>query len=420
MKKLPLVLAVCAAWLGSAAWADELGLGPVADVGPLALASLPAGWAPALALDDVVDEVGVEFAAHELGSERVVKGAPYCADALHESVQTLGDGNRIVRKQQSRLCRDGEGRTRQEVDRNGQKLVWLRDPVAKQTWLLDPARKTARRLGGGAGMGMGFSGFTPAADGMAQAEEWRAFAERAREQAHEQAREALARARELKVAGGATAPTPMVAPVPPVPPLPPTPGAAPVVITRTVSAGGSKEAPEAKAGRAVEIQVLRLGDEAPNAPMVLPGTPMPLPAPPAAIHWQALHGAPRGPGVLTALGSKEVEGVRTNGERTTWTIEAGKIGNEKPIQIVRDVWTSPELLLTVQTRDADPRRGETIYRLANLKRGEPDAALMKVPADYAATVGVAAPVAPVPPLPPLPPTAPTGRKPTPAPSAPKG
>ena len=71
-----------------------------------------------------------------------------------------------------------------------------------------------------------------------------------------------------------------------------------------------------------------------------------------------------------------------NGERTTWIIEAGKVGNEKPIQIVRDVWTSPDLLLTVLSRDADPRSGETSYRLKNVKRGEPDAALMKVPADY--------------------------------------
>ena len=42
------------------------------------------------------------FAAHELGQERVVKGAPYCADATHETIQPLADGNRIYRKQTSR------------------------------------------------------------------------------------------------------------------------------------------------------------------------------------------------------------------------------------------------------------------------------------------------------------------------------
>jgi hypothetical protein len=63
-------------------------------------------------------------------------------------------------------------------------------------------------------------------------------------------------------------------------------------------------------------------------------------------------------------------------------IEAGKVGNEKPITITREVWTAPELMLTVSSRDFDPRSGEVNYRLTNLKRGEPDAALMKVPADF--------------------------------------
>jgi hypothetical protein len=35
----------------------------------------------------------------------------------------------------------------------------------------------------------------------------------------------------------------------------------------------------------------------------------------------------------------------------------------------------------VQSRDADPRSGETHFRLGNVKRGEPDPALMKPPAD---------------------------------------
>ena len=63
------------------------------------------------------------------------------------------------------------------------------------------------------------------------------------------------------------------------------------------------------------------------------------------------------------------------------------MGNEKPIVITCDVWTSPELLLTVQSREFDSRSGETTYRLGKLRRGEPDPALMKVPADYDASRG---------------------------------
>jgi hypothetical protein len=99
--------------------------------------------------------------------------------------------------------------------------------------------------------------------------------------------------------------------------------------------------------------------------------------------WRAQQMAPRGAGSTQRLGSKDIEGVRANGERTTWVIEAGKLGNEKPIQIVREVWTSPELMVTVASRDFDPRSGEVNYRLKAVKRGEPEAALLRVPPDYA-------------------------------------
>ena len=121
------------------------------------------------------------------------------------------------------------------------------------------------------------------------------------------------------------------------------------------------------------------------------GAELPLP-PGLALRAGSL--APRGPGVLTALGSKEIEGVRASGERTTWTIEAGKLGNEKPIVISREVWRSPDLLLTLLSTDFDPRSGETRYRLTNLKRGEPEAALMQVPGDYNRRGGPTAPTAP--------------------------
>jgi hypothetical protein len=92
--------------------------------------------------------------------------------------------------------------------------------------------------------------------------------------------------------------------------------------------------------------------------------------------------APRGTGSTSPLGSKDFDGVPAHGERTTWVIEAGKIGNERPIQITREVWTAPELMVTVQSRDFDPRSGEVSYRLTNLKRGEPEPALMQVPAEF--------------------------------------
>ena len=105
-------------------------------------------------------------------------------------------------------------------------------------------------------------------------------------------------------------------------------------------------------------------------------------APPPAVGFSTGRFAPRGPAVVSPLPARDIEGQRAHGERHTWTIEAGKLGNEKPIVITREVWTSPELMLTLLSRDSDPRSGEVSYRLQNLRRGEPDAGLMKVPADY--------------------------------------
>lgn len=311
----------------------------------------------------------LSFADGELGQERVVKGAPYCADAVHETVQFLPDasgtaGNRIVQRQNTRLCRDGEGRTRQETERNGRRVVYLRDPVSRENWVLDPERKTARRLGSMSHMEFGVGA---AVDSAA----WREYAERMRAWAQQFARSMTGRGE-----SAAVPPTPPAPPAPPAPsalPMPP----APAVISR--HEGGPRE---------IEFRILR-ADGPGHGPAAL--APLPEMPPPPTIRWRAQTLAPRGAGVDTPLGSKDIEGVRANGERTTWTIEAGKIGNEKPIQIVREVWTSPDLMLTLSTRDFDPRSGETLYRVQNLRRGEPDPALMKVPADYGSTRSPARP-----------------------------
>jgi hypothetical protein len=82
------------------------------------------------------------------------------------------------------------------------------------------------------------------------------------------------------------------------------------------------------------------------------------------------------------LGTKEIEGVRAEGTRTTATIPAGAIGNLRPIEIVSERWYSSELGVVVYSRRSDPRFGETVYRLTNITRSEPDPSLFQVPADY--------------------------------------
>lgn len=305
----------------------------------------------------------MNFAAREMGQERVVKGAPYCADATHETIQPLADGNRIYRKQNSRLCRDGEGRTRQEVEHNGKRTVYVNDPVAKENWILNPDTKTAINLQ------MAFK--TNVHFNFGDGASWSGVGERVGERVREITR---------RIGSDGGTPRPPAVPAPHAQPAPPVPPA-PALIKETESTDE-----KGRVRRDVEVRVIRVGDADKAVTFTAPMAPMPpmaaMPAIPANVQLRALSLAPRGPGALTSLGSKEIEGVKVNGERTTWTVEAGKQGNEKPMVTTREVWTSPELMLTVSSRDFDPRTGEVTYKLSNIKRGEPDANLFKVPADY--------------------------------------
>ena len=82
------------------------------------------------------------------------------------------------------------------------------------------------------------------------------------------------------------------------------------------------------------------------------------------------------------LGERVIEGVRSEGVRTTFTIGANAIGNQSPITVVSERWYSPELQVVVLTQRTDPRFGETVYRLRTIVRAEPPAHLFEVPAGY--------------------------------------
>lgn len=80
-----------------------------------------------------------------------------------------------------------------------------------------------------------------------------------------------------------------------------------------------------------------------------------------------------------SLGTQVIEGINTEGTRDTRTIPAGAVGNEKPIVITSEVWTSPELQVVVLSKRNDPRFGETVYKLTDISRSEPDPALFQIP-----------------------------------------
>ncbi|HXG92878.1 MAG TPA: hypothetical protein VNN73_11000 [Blastocatellia bacterium] len=255
---------------------------------------------------------------------KVVKGAPYSAQATTETVQTLADGNRIVRKNTAAVYRDSEGRTRREqtisavgpfpVTGESERMIFINDPVAGANYILNERDKTARK------MDIHFMYLHPEAPS----------APPGAPRAVRAPRSARAQQGEFDEPAPPPPPAPAVAavaPVPPVPPMPPAPGEG--IMVRTFD-----------------------------------------------------HQMPRHEPKTESLGKQVIEGVEAEGTRSTITIPAGEIGNEQPINIVSESWYSPELQTVVMSRHSDPRFGETTFRLTNINRSEPARTLFEVPSDY--------------------------------------
>ena len=114
-------------------------------------------------------------AARFLGAQagmpgRLVKNAPYAADIVTESTQTLADGSHIRQSSTTHVARDSDGRTRREQSLAGLRalgnsanlpqVVFITDPVAGVNYALNPANKTANKSGLPAGRGRG-NGLAP-------------------------------------------------------------------------------------------------------------------------------------------------------------------------------------------------------------------------------------------------------------------
>jgi hypothetical protein len=86
--------------------------------------------------------------------------------------------------------------------------------------------------------------------------------------------------------------------------------------------------------------------------------------------------------VTKDLGTRDFGGIRAEGKLRSYEIPAGAIGNRNPIVVSDETWTAPDLQVTVYTKHSDPRSGDFVFRLENVRREEPAAALFTVPADY--------------------------------------
>jgi hypothetical protein len=82
------------------------------------------------------------------------------------------------------------------------------------------------------------------------------------------------------------------------------------------------------------------------------------------------------------LGTRQFDGVKAVGTKSTITIPTGQIGNDRPIEISDERWESQELRMLVYSRNSDPRTGVIEYRLSNINRSEPPADLFTIPPGY--------------------------------------
>ena len=121
--------------------------------------TLPPQPGMSLAGDADMGPIGdqIEVLGFEPGpAAQVVKNAPFSAEAVTETEQTLADGNRIHRKTESKLYRDSAGRTRREGTLpalgplgDSQQLpaiTAIYDAVTGTNYLLEPDTKIARAL----------------------------------------------------------------------------------------------------------------------------------------------------------------------------------------------------------------------------------------------------------------------------------
>ena len=220
------------------------------------------------------------------------KNAPFSAEMVSESIQTLADGNRITHRTNTIIYRDGEGRIRRETsfksrDASGayreHKTIQVSDSFGVPIFILDPQNRTARKF--------------------------------------------------------------------PARPINEIPG---VMAFPDVAVGGVSNRAAIVSGNVVG---------------------------PGQIRSVARFGV-NGESKNESLGSQMIEGVAAEGTRTTHTIPAGSMGNERPIEITYERWRSKELQLDVLIKSVDPRSGESTQQMTNINPGEPDPALFEIPSDY--------------------------------------
>ncbi|MGB7203578.1 MAG: hypothetical protein WBD16_15125 [Pyrinomonadaceae bacterium] len=302
-----------------------------------------------------------------------IENSPFTADEENESVQTLADGNRIVRKSTGKIYRNSEGRVRREV-KGGQGGMlgttfsvgggtWIENPALGHKMMLDDAMKTAKivRIEDGK---ITING-KPAAPGdpdvkiVEKISKVTSDGKNTTEAVVVENNNGVVTRRPMTDEEKATIKEKMKT-------AKPGDSLKEFVVDSNVVTinGGSGGVGSGVSGRNVGTVITR------------------------SVGGQSVGGltfttdSSKYESKTEELGTRDFEGVPATGTRKITTIPAGAIGNERPIEIVYERWYSKELGMTVYSKNIDPRFGEQTYRLLNISRSEPDPSLFTVPQGY--------------------------------------
>jgi myosin heavy subunit len=367
------------------------------------------------------------FSSNSFG--KVVKGAPYSATAITEHVQTLSDGNQIIRKNEAKIYRDSEGRTRREqkletigkwtAAGDAPQMIYINDPVAGYSYNLDPRTRMARK-----GTNINRFEYRQKVDEVnerikreieerVKSDEERIKREKERvkrneEQAKERAKRIEEQSKELAKRNEEQAKERAKRNEERVKERTEQMKEHEARMkeqtkereARTKELTKEREAQEKERiknreervkeqktqrekrekesierSKRVEKQrkeIAKLRQEKKIAPDTA------FKSKERTISKASSDANKK----VEALGKQTIEGVEVEGTRSTRTIPTGEIGNTLPIEIVDENWYSPDLQVQVMTKHSDPRSGVTTYRLTNIRRSEPDRSLFEVPADF--------------------------------------
>ena len=82
------------------------------------------------------------------------------------------------------------------------------------------------------------------------------------------------------------------------------------------------------------------------------------------------------------LGVSSLHGVEIHGYRETTTVNAGVMGNDKPMVTTREFWYSSQLGFNLESTVDTPQTGKQVFTTKELSISEPDPNFFSIPEEY--------------------------------------